>query len=73
MKIQYMIDDVKGKSYTMSAENLVFFHWPADAYVVLSYAAVSNYSHDTGERALEETRSFTGPQVSMRCYLKRQY
>ena len=57
----------------MSAENLVSFHWPADAYVVLSYAAVSNYSHDAGERALEGTRSFTGPQVSMRCYLKRQY
>ena len=73
MKTQYMIDDVKRKSYTMSAENLVSFRWPTDAYAVLPYAAVSNHSHDSGERALDVTRSFTDPQVSMRCYLKRQY
>jgi hypothetical protein len=52
---------------------MVFLTGLQISIAVLPYTAVLNHSHDSGERALPEPHSLTGPQMPMRCYLTRQY
>jgi hypothetical protein len=76
----FWVDDVMDRIHDRRCINVlhdfryvVFLIGSQMLYAVLPYTAVLSYLHDSGERALPEPHSLTGPQMPMRCYLTRQY